>query len=140
MGSKKSASAPPRGGAREPGSYYWCSVRIVSIELPEQTQRRAYGCAPLALRRVIAKKKFSLGGWAPTRPQKHDQHVLTYDRPARITASTSAPPFLLHSIGTLYCTTPIQYIRPAGGEPAMSLSSTHLPRASHPPAFYYLIA
>ena len=30
--------------------------------LPEQTQRRPYGCAPLVLRRVIAKKKFSLGG------------------------------------------------------------------------------
>ena len=28
----KSASAPPRGGAQEPGSYYWCSIRIVLID------------------------------------------------------------------------------------------------------------
>jgi len=73
--------------------------------LPEQTQRRPYGCAPLALRQVIAKKKFSLGGWAPTRLQEHNQLVLTYGRPARITASKSASPFLLHSIGTPCCTT-----------------------------------
>ena len=89
--------------------------------LPEQTQRRAYGCASLALRRVGAKKKFLLGGWAPTRLQKHDQHVLTYDQPARITTPTSASPLLLRSIGALYCTIPIQYTIHACRKPAMSL-------------------
>src|ERR1700729_1229509 len=36
--------------------FHWDRVN----RLPEQTQRRAYGCAPLALRRVGAKKKFFL--------------------------------------------------------------------------------
>ena len=43
----KSASAPPRGGAREPGSYYWCSIRIVLIDY--QSKRR--GVCTAALRR-----------------------------------------------------------------------------------------
>ncbi|OCK94853.1 uncharacterized protein K441DRAFT_659281, partial [Cenococcum geophilum 1.58] len=35
--------------------------------LPEQTQRRPYGCAPLALRRVIAKKEVSVGRVSPNK-------------------------------------------------------------------------
>src|SRR6266702_6849381 len=35
--------------------------------LPEQTQRRVYGCAPLALRRVGAKKKFFAGRVSPNK-------------------------------------------------------------------------
>ena len=97
--------------------FHWDRVN----RLPKQTQRRVYGCAPLALRQVGAKKKFLLGGWAPTRLQKHDQHVLTYNQPARITTPTSASPLLLRSIGALYCTTPIQYTIHACGKPAISL-------------------
>ncbi|OCL01126.1 uncharacterized protein K441DRAFT_11769 [Cenococcum geophilum 1.58] len=41
----KSASTPPRGGARE----------------PKQTQRRAYGCAAPALRRRGGAKSFLVG-------------------------------------------------------------------------------
>ena len=74
--------------------------------LPEQTQRRVYGCAPLALRRVGAKKKFFCWEGEPQqRLQKHDQHVLMYNQPARITTLISASPLLLRSIGALYCTT-----------------------------------
>ncbi|OCK87605.1 uncharacterized protein K441DRAFT_670610, partial [Cenococcum geophilum 1.58] len=36
-------------------------------KLPEQTQRRPYGCAPLALRRVIAKKEVSVGRVSPNK-------------------------------------------------------------------------
>ena len=48
MGSMKSASAPPRGGAREPGSYYWCSIWIVSIDY--QSKRRDVCTAAQRLR------------------------------------------------------------------------------------------
>ncbi len=138
----KSASAPPRGGAREPGSYYWCSNWIVSIDYQSKrrdvcTAAHRWRCDGWARRR-----SFLLGGWAPTRLQKHDQHVLTYDQPARITTPTSASPLLLRSIGALYsrittptsasplllrsigalyCTIPIQYTIHACRKPAMSL-------------------
>src|SRR6266702_806198 len=67
------------------------------------------------------RRSFLLGGRAPTRLQKHDQHVLTYDQPARITTPTSASPLLLRSIGALYCTIPIQYTIHACRKPAISL-------------------
>ncbi|OCK96350.1 uncharacterized protein K441DRAFT_656939, partial [Cenococcum geophilum 1.58] len=35
--------------------------------LPEQTQRRSYGCVPLALRRVIAKKEVFFGRVSPNK-------------------------------------------------------------------------
>ncbi|OCK89545.1 uncharacterized protein K441DRAFT_667676, partial [Cenococcum geophilum 1.58] len=35
--------------------------------LPEQTQRRPYGCAPLALQRVIAKKEVSIRRVSPNK-------------------------------------------------------------------------
>ena len=86
---------------------------------------------------------FCREGEPQQRLQKHDQHVLTYDQPARITTPTSASPLLLRSIGALYCTTPIQYTIHACGKPAMSLfihppsknpSSTRLLRPLiHPP-------
>jgi len=88
--------------------FYWDRVN----RLLEQTQRRAYGCALLALRQVGTKKKFFLlGGWALIRLQKYNQHVLTYDQPARIiSTSILASPLLLYSIGALYYITPINNI------------------------------
>ena len=60
----KSASAPPRGGAREPGIYHLMFHQDRVNGLPEQTQRRVYGCASSALQRGArwAGEKFSLGG------------------------------------------------------------------------------
>src|SRR6266702_2667522 len=88
------------------------------------------------------RRSFLLGGCAPTRLQKHDQHVLTYDQPARITTPTSASPLLLRSIGALYCTTPIQYtcLRTARDEPlhppTFQKPLVHPPfKASHLPTF-----
>ena len=109
----KSASAPPRGGAREPGSYYWCSIWIVSIDY--QSKRRDVRTAAHRWRcdGWARRKSFLLGGWAPTKLQNHDQHVSTYDQLAWITTpiSISASPLLLRSIGALYCMTPTQYTR-----------------------------
>ena len=51
MGSKKSASAPPRGGAREPGRQLSAFRQDRANRLPEQTQRRVYGGAARAQRR-----------------------------------------------------------------------------------------
>ena len=50
MGSKKSASAPPRGGAREPGRQLSAFYQDRANRLPEQTQRRVYGGAARAWR------------------------------------------------------------------------------------------
>ena len=64
----KSASAPPRGGAREPGSYYWCSIWIVSIDY--QSKRRDVCTAAQRLRSdvvVVVVWKFFTGGWAPAK-------------------------------------------------------------------------
>ena len=49
-GSKKSASAPPRGGAREPGRQLLAFRQDGANRLPEQTQRRVYGSAARARR------------------------------------------------------------------------------------------
>jgi len=48
--------------------YYWCSVRIVSIDY--QSKRRDVRTAAHRWRcnRWSRRKKFLLGGWAPTRP------------------------------------------------------------------------
>jgi len=113
VGFIKSASAPPRGKAWEPGSYYWCSIRIVLIDYQSKrrdvrTAAHHWRCDRWAWKRSF----FLLGGWALTRLQKHDQHVLTYNQPARITStSISVSPLLLHSIYALYYTTSIQYTR-----------------------------
>ena len=57
----KSTSIPPRGGAREPSiqllAFHWDRTN----RLLEQTQRRTYGYAALALQRGGAKKSL-LGG------------------------------------------------------------------------------
>ena len=50
MGSEKSASAPPRGGAREPGRQLSAFHQDRANRLPEQTQRRVYGGAARARR------------------------------------------------------------------------------------------
>ena len=47
----KSASAPPRGGAREPGMQLLAFHQDRADRLPEQTQRRVYGGAARAQRR-----------------------------------------------------------------------------------------
>jgi len=57
----KSTSVPPRGGAREPSMQLLAFHLDCANRLLEQTQRRAYGCAALALRRGSAKKSL-LGG------------------------------------------------------------------------------
>ena len=50
MGSKKSASAPPRGGAQEPGRQLLAFHQDRANRLPEQTQRHVYGGAARARR------------------------------------------------------------------------------------------
>ena len=64
MGSEKSASAPPRGGAREPGSYRR-SVRIVPIDC--QSKRRDVCTAVQRGRRdvVVVSWKFFTGRVSP---------------------------------------------------------------------------
>ena len=51
IGLRKSASAPPRGEAREPGMQLSAFHQDRANRLPEQTQRRVYGGAARALRR-----------------------------------------------------------------------------------------
>ena len=50
-GLRKSASAPPRGEAREPGMQLLAFHQDRADRLPEQTQRRVYGSAARAPRR-----------------------------------------------------------------------------------------
>ena len=51
MGLRKSASAPPRGEAREPGIQLSAFHQDRANRLPERTQRRVYGGAARAPRR-----------------------------------------------------------------------------------------
>ena len=51
VGLRKSASAPPRGEAREPGMQLSAFHQDRANRLPEQTQRRVYGSAARASRR-----------------------------------------------------------------------------------------
>src|SRR6266704_5984964 len=89
--------------------------------LPEQTQRRVYGCAPLALRRVGAKKKFFAGRVSPnkaseTRPTRlniqptcsnHDTYINVPPPPTQYRRA------ILYNIYIIYTF--------AGGKPAISL-------------------
>ena len=66
----KSASAPPRGGAREPGRQLSAFHQDRANRLSEQTRRRVHSYAAPALRRGGGVENFSLGGWAPTESSK----------------------------------------------------------------------
>jgi len=61
----KSASAPPRGGAREPGRQLLAFHQNRANRLPEQTQRRVYSCTVLALQRGGGVKKIFAGRVSP---------------------------------------------------------------------------
>ena len=57
----KSAFVPPRGGAQEPGSYYWYSIWIVSIDY--QSKRKDMCMAAQRLRNdVVVVWKIFTGG------------------------------------------------------------------------------
>jgi len=62
LGSKKLASAPPYGGAREPGSYTLVFHQDRANKPPEQTQKRIYSRTTSALQHGGDVKKFLLGG------------------------------------------------------------------------------
>ena len=61
----KSASAPPRGGAREPSRQLSAFHQDRANRLPEQTQRRVYSCAASALRRGGGVEKIFAGRVSP---------------------------------------------------------------------------
>ena len=89
--------------------------------LPEQTQRRVYGCAPLALRRVGAKKKFFAGRVSPnkaseTRPTRLNVQPTCSNHDTYI--SVPPPPTQYRHV-ILYNTYIIYTL--AGGKPAISL-------------------
>jgi len=116
----KSASASPRGEAREPSSYYWCSTRI--DRLLEQTQRRAYGSASRALRRGGDGKIFLAGRVSPNRDLRTQLlHLNVRIQAIEPRQSTFSDPFLLYDINTIRAI----HIHLAGGRPV---------RASHTPA------
>src|SRR6266702_5281151 len=65
--------------------------------LPEQTQRRVYGCVSLALRRVGAKKKFFAGRVSPnkaseTRPTRLNVRPTCLNHNTYIYFSVPPPP------------------------------------------------
>src|SRR6266702_7628175 len=84
MGSMKSASAPPRGGAREPGSYDGCSIWIVSIDY--QSKRRDVCTAVQRLRSdvVVVVRKIFYWGVSPSKKFEHSYcvpniHIWTFE-------------------------------------------------------------
>jgi len=75
----KSASAPPRGGAREPSMQLLAFHLDRANRLLELMQRRAYGCAAPALRRGgSARKIFCWEGEPQRRTYEHNYYVSTY--------------------------------------------------------------
>jgi len=91
--------------------------------LPEQTQRRTYGCAPLALRRVGAKNEVFAGRVSPnkasgTRPTRLNVRS-TCSNHIYIYCSSIPPPTTQYKRAILYDTYTIYTL--AGGKPAMSL-------------------
>jgi len=146
----KSASAPPRGGAREPGSYYWCSIGIVSIDY--QSKRRDVR---------TAAHRWRCDGWARRRSfflaGRVSPNKASETRPTRLNVRStcsnyiyiyysSVPPSptqYMHAI--LYDTYTIYTL---AGSLRWAFLSTHLlkasrllpSKASHPPTFYYSTA
>ena len=112
--------------------------------LPEQTQRRVYGCVPLALRRVGAKKKFFAGRVSPnkaseTRPTRlnvrptcsnHDTYISVPPPPTQYRRA------ILYDTYTIY-NSRLQKARDKPlHPPTFQKSLIHPPfKASHPPAF-----
>ena len=58
----KSASAPPRGGARGLSSYYWCSIRIIPIGYWSKRRDVFTGARRGRCDVVVTGKIFLLGG------------------------------------------------------------------------------
>jgi len=73
----KSASAPLRSGAREPGRQLSAFHQDRANRLPEQTQRRVYSCAASALRRGGGVENFFAGRVSPNGSFKNGRHVCT---------------------------------------------------------------
>jgi len=99
--------------------FYWDRVN----RLLEQTQRRAYGCAPLVLRRVGAKKKFFARRVSPnktseTRPTRLNVRSICSNHNTYIYFSVPPPP-IQYRRAILYNTYTIYAL--AGGKPAISL-------------------
>ena len=67
VGLRKSASAPPRGEAREPGMQLSAFHQDRADRLPEQTQRRVYGCVAPAQRRGSGGVKIFRWGVSPSK-------------------------------------------------------------------------
>ena len=108
MGSKKSASAPPRGGAQEPGRQLSAFHQDYANRLPEQTQRHVYSSAARARRHgggII--KNFHWEGESQRELNTATTISLhTLQLIIQITASTysGATPFFLYSITIPYGT------------------------------------
>ena len=112
--------------------------------LPEQTQRRVYGCAPLALRRVGAKKYFA-GRVSPnkaseTRPTRlnikptssnHDTYISVPPPPTQYRRA------ILYNTYTIYMLAGTPAISLFIHPPSKNLSSTRLLRPLiHPPLLF----
>ncbi|OCL00456.1 uncharacterized protein K441DRAFT_102327 [Cenococcum geophilum 1.58] len=105
----KSASAPPRGGARE----------------PKQTQRRAYGCAAPALQRGGIVKIFHWEG-EPQRKTQHSHYVFTY------TSSTLESRHLPTAATPFLCGITIYRTAPTRSQTVYTSQAEGLRRASYP--------
>jgi len=122
----KSASAPPRGGAREPSSYYWCSIRIVLIDY--QSKRRDVRTAAQSRRcNMVVVKNFRWEGEPQRRFRNTTLNIRI--RSIQITASTFSvppPPSIQYKYTIRHGTYTLQlnHIRLVGGKPAISLLST----------------
>ena len=98
----KSASAPPRGGAQELSSYYWCSIWIVLIDY--QSKRKDVCMAAQRLRSnvVVIVWKFFIGGWALTKSLNTATTSLTYIFGSFELIAFIPPAFSLPFINILY--------------------------------------
>jgi len=107
----KSASTPPYGGAQEPGSYSWCSIRIVPInyqskrrDMRTAVQRRRYD--------VVVVRMFFC--WEDEPQQKLKNTVITSLNVCIWATEPRQPiygvPLPLIQYSALYCTAPTLYI------------------------------
>ena len=113
-------------------------VRLNRVDIISSLAAHRWRCDGWARR-----KSFCWEGEPQRKLQKHDQHVLTYDQLAWITAYIYfgvPPPPTQYRRAILYDTYTIHTLT---GSPRWASSSTHLPKvtrpppfkASHPPAF-----
>jgi len=146
----KSASAPPRGGAREPGSYYWCSIGIVLIDYQSKrrdvrTAAHRWRCNKWARRRSFFTGRVSPNKASETRLARLNIR-LTYSNYDFIYFSVPPPPIqykraILYDTYMIYALTGRKpaislFIHP----PSKSLSSTAFESLSSTRLYYYLIA